>query len=230
MSFDEFLGMEAKLIYLMAVLIIASYLLFWGLWVIRREKRRRLDQVKEMDYTEAVLADPAHPEEIDIDSHNVINRKHAVQGIESRFEFMQKFYIPLVLFITILLVGLPFLPALPATYLSLLTGVIAGIIGLAARPVIENAIAGMVLTFSQPIRINDTVILDGQYGTVEKINLLHTTIKIWNWRRLVIPNNKLLEKEIENLTLGDESEWAYMPFMSSLLLISIWLKSFPKKP
>jgi small-conductance mechanosensitive channel len=77
---------------------------------------------------------------------------------------------------------------------------------------LENAVAGVVITLSQPIRINDTVIIDGRYGTVERIHLLFTVVKIWNWRRFVIPNHKLLQKEFENLTVIDGSEWAYVEF------------------
>lgn len=208
--------LDARYLYLIFVISGASFLMARGLLSIRREERRRLKQAANMDYTDAVVAPDQlagqKTENVENDGDQLINRRSAVQSIETRFEFMRRFYIPLVLFMTLILVAMPFLPTLPATYLSLLTGVVAGIIGLASRPVIENAIAGMVITFSQPFRINDTVIIDGQYGTVEKNNMLHSVIKIWNCRRLVIPNHKLLQKEIENLTLGDESEWAYIAF------------------
>ncbi len=201
--------LQLRSIYFVVVASGALFLLLRGVFIIRREKLKRVREAKDMAFHEAVM--PPDSTEDD-DSDNIINRRRAVQSIEARFEFMRRFYIPLVLFVTGFLIILPLLPALPATYLSLFTGLVAGVIGFAAKPVIENAISGMVLTFSQPIRINDTVIIDGQYGTVEKINLLHTRIKIWNWRRLVIPNNRLLQKEIQNLTLGEENEWAYIAF------------------
>lgn len=207
--FDPWLSyVSFKSVYLVVVAGLSVLLLFRGLIIIRREKRRRLHQIKNMDYSQAVISTENSSEEDEV----IINRRRAVQSVETRFEFMRRFYIPLIVTISLLLLSLPFLPTLPATYLSLFTGLVAGLIGLASRPVIENAIAGMVLTFSQPIRINDTVIIDEQYGTVEKINLLYTVIKIWNWRRLVVPNHKLLQKEIENLTLGEEDEWAYVAF------------------
>ncbi len=206
-SIEPYMGF--KFTYLLIVASGSFFLLTRGIFVIRREEKRRIKKAKKMDYSEAVI--PAESVEED-DGENLINRRRAVQSIEARFDFMRRFYIPLVLFFSLVLLSFPFLPTLPATYLSLFTGLIAGLFGLAAKPVIENAISGMVLTFSQPIRINDTVIIDDQYGTVEKIDLLHTRIKIWNWRRLVIPNHKLLQKEIQNLTLGDENEWAHIAF------------------
>jgi len=201
--------LDFRSIYLLVVISIALFLLLRGLFFIRTTKRRLLKRTASMDFSEAVLS----PENLgSADQSNINDQATALQSIETRFEFMKRFYIPLILIISLIFITLPFLPTIPATYLSLLTGLLAGIVGLAARPVIENAIAGMVLTFSQPIRINDTVIIDGHYGTVEKINLLHTVIKVWNWRRLVVPNHKLLEKEIENLTFGEEKEWAYISF------------------
>jgi small-conductance mechanosensitive channel len=200
---------QVQFVYLFIVLGGATFLLLRGIFAIRREEKRRVSMAEDMDYHAPVIpAESAGEDEAD----HILNRQRAVQSIEARFDYMRRFYIPLVLFVTLVLVSIPFLPTLPATYLSLVTGLLAGVVGFAAKPVIENAISGMVLTFSQPIRINDTVIIDGQYGTVEKINLLHTRIKIWNYRRLVIPNNRLLQKEIENLTLGDEMEWAYIEF------------------
>jgi small-conductance mechanosensitive channel len=200
---------EFKYIYILFIGSMSVFLLLRGLFIIRLEKQRRLKEARKMEFTEAVIP-PENSD--DDDGEQLLTKRRAVQSIETRFEFMRRFYIPLVLFVSAVLLALPFLPTLPATYLSLFTGLIAGLIGLASRPVIENAIAGMVLTFSQPIRINDTVIIDEKYGTVERINMLHTVIKIWNWRRLVIPNHQLLQKEIENLTLGEESEWAYISF------------------
>ncbi len=208
-GYENYLNFQS--IYLTVVLCGASFLLLRGVFMIRREEKRRLKDIESMDFSEAVI--PADSVDEDDDGgQNILKRRRAEQSVESRFEFMRRFYIPLVIILTTFLVLLPFLPTLPATYLSLFTGLIAGVVGFAAKPVIENAIGGLVLTFSQPIRINDTVIIDDKYGTVEKITLLYTRIKIWNAQRLVIPNNKLLQKEILNLTLGDEWEWAYIAF------------------
>lgn len=218
-------------LYLLVVGLVATTLLLRGLFIINREKRQRVKSAGKMDFSEAVISPDAAQSTHDHqdDDAVVIERSRALQNIEDRFSFVKRFYIPLVLIISGTLALLPFLPTLPATYLSLVTGVIAGIVGLAARPVIENAIGGVVLTFSQPLRINDTVIIDGQYGTVEKINLLHTVIKVWNWRRLVIPNHKLLQKEIENLTLGEENEWAYVAFYVEPQTDMDLVKSIAKK-
>ncbi len=205
---------EPVYIYLFVVIFVSTFLLIRGLVTIQLEKKKRVQKAEHSDFSDAVL--PSDEADFIAASNEPLGanqaQENAVQSIETRFEFMRRFYVPMVLFVSGILIVLPFLPALPATYLSLLTGLIAGVFGFAAKPVIENAIAGMVLTFSQPIRLNDTVIVDGQYGTVEQINTLHTVIKVWNWRRLVIPNHNLLQREIENLSLGEDSEWAHIKF------------------
>jgi small-conductance mechanosensitive channel len=66
---------------------------------------------------------------------------------------------------------------------------IAGIaLGFAAQTTVANLFAGIVIAFAQPIRLGDNVNIDGEYGTVESIGLFYTGIRIWDNRRLVIPN------------------------------------------
>lgn len=76
---------------------------------------------------------------------------------------------------------------------------IAGIaIGIAARPVLSNLIAGLQIAFTQPMRINDVVVVEEEWGTIEAITLFYVIIKIWDWRRLVVPLSYFTEKPFEN--------------------------------
>jgi moderate conductance mechanosensitive channel len=211
--------LSLRSLYLLIVLSGALFLLVRGLVRIRKEEKRRLETVENRDYHQAVnpneeASNSETPEDDSEDTEN-LTRRRAVQSIEARFEFIRRFYTPFILSLTAILVCLPFLPTIPATYVSIVTALLAAVVGLAARPVIENAISGVVITLSQPIRINDTVIIDGHYGTIEKITLLYTVVKVWNWRRYVIPNDKMMKKELVNLTLGDELEWAHVEFRVS---------------
>lgn len=56
----------------------------------------------------------------------------------------------------------------------------------------------MVISFSKHFLTGDTVTLDSQYGTIEDISLTHTTIKLWDWQRYVVPNHRMLSKEVIN--------------------------------
>jgi small-conductance mechanosensitive channel len=78
--------------------------------------------------------------------------------------------------------------------------------------VIENAFAGLAIAFSRLINIGDTVLLGERYGTVEDISVTHTTIRLWDWRRCVIPNSKMLQSEVINYSLHDRFQWAYVEF------------------
>jgi small-conductance mechanosensitive channel len=61
---------------------------------------------------------------------------------------------------------------------------IAGIAaGLAARPVLGNLIAGIQIAISQPIRLDDVLVVNGEWGTVEEITSTYVVLKLWDWRR-----------------------------------------------
>lgn len=78
---------------------------------------------------------------------------------------------------------------------------IAGLaIGLAARPVLSNLISGLQIAFTQPIRIDDVVIVEGEWGWVEEVGLFYVVVKLWDWRRLVVPLTHFTEKPFQNWT------------------------------
>jgi small-conductance mechanosensitive channel len=61
------------------------------------------------------------------------------------------------------------------------------VIGIAARPLFENLIAGIQIALTQPIRLDDVVIVEGEWGTIEEINATYVVVQIWDDRRLVLP-------------------------------------------
>ncbi|MDM7956085.1 mechanosensitive ion channel domain-containing protein [Blastomonas sp.] len=78
---------------------------------------------------------------------------------------------------------------------------IAGLaFGIAAQPLLKNLVAGIQLAFTEPVRIDDVVVYQGEWGRVEEITLTYVVLKIWDDRRLVIPVSKLLDDTIENWT------------------------------
>jgi small-conductance mechanosensitive channel len=83
---------------------------------------------------------------------------------------------------------------------------VAGIIaGLAARPVLSNFIAGIQIAVSQPIRIDDAVIVENEWGNVEEITFSYVVVRLWDWRRMVVPLSYFIEKPFQNWTrIGGE--------------------------
>lgn len=78
---------------------------------------------------------------------------------------------------------------------------IAGIaIGLAARPIIENLLAGLQIAFTQPIRLDDVVVIDGEFGRVEEITTTYVVVKVWDQRRLIVPFSRIIAETFENWT------------------------------
>lgn len=74
------------------------------------------------------------------------------------------------------------------------------IVGLALQSVLRNLLAGIQLAITQPIRIDDVLIVEGEWGRVEEINSTYVVLKIWDWRRLVVPLNYFIETPFQNWT------------------------------
>lgn len=78
---------------------------------------------------------------------------------------------------------------------------VAGIVaGVAARPVMSNFLAGVQLAITQPIRIEDAVIVENEWGWIEEINFNYVVVRIWDWRRMVVPVSYFIEKPFQNWT------------------------------
>lgn len=79
-------------------------------------------------------------------------------------------------------------------------GVTGVIIGFAAQRSIANLIAGFQIAFTQPIRIDDVVIIEGEWGRIEEITFTYVVLRIWDQRRLIVPINYFIEKPFQNWT------------------------------
>ncbi|HEY1182292.1 MAG TPA: mechanosensitive ion channel domain-containing protein [Rhodocyclaceae bacterium] len=79
-------------------------------------------------------------------------------------------------------------------------GVIGLAIGMAAKPVLGNLIAGIQIALTQPIRIDDVLIVDGEWGRVEEITGSYVVLRIWDRRRMVIPLQWFIEHPFQNWT------------------------------
>lgn len=73
-------------------------------------------------------------------------------------------------------------------------------VGLAAKPVLGNLIAGIQIALTQPIRIDDVVIVDGEWGRVEEITSTYVVVKVWDERRMVVPLQYFIENPFQNWT------------------------------
>jgi small-conductance mechanosensitive channel len=94
------------------------------------------------------------------------------------------------------------LPLLRQIGTSLLAsaGVAGIVVGLAARPVLSNLLAGLQLALTQPIRLEDVVIVQNEWGHIEEITSTYVVVRIWDQRRMVVPLQWFIENPFQNWT------------------------------
>jgi small-conductance mechanosensitive channel len=79
-------------------------------------------------------------------------------------------------------------------------GVAGIVLGFAAQKTLGNFVAGIQLAFTQPMRLDDVVIVEGEWGWIEEITLTYVVVRIWDLRRLVVPISYFIEKPFQNWT------------------------------
>ncbi|MBB3349196.1 mechanosensitive ion channel family protein [Sphingomonas sp. BK069] len=119
----------------------------------------------------------------------------------TRLGILRQIIVSLILLVTIctMLMTIPSVRSLGVT-LAASAGLAGLAVGAAAQPALKNLIAGFQMIFTEPIRIDDVVIMDGEWGRIEEIRLTYVVVKIWDERRLVVPVSKFLEQSFQNWT------------------------------
>jgi small-conductance mechanosensitive channel len=74
------------------------------------------------------------------------------------------------------------------------------VLGLAARPVLSNLLAGIQIAMTQPIRVEDQVVVDGETGSIETITSTYVVVRLWDLRRMIVPLSCFIEKPFQNWT------------------------------
>jgi small-conductance mechanosensitive channel len=74
------------------------------------------------------------------------------------------------------------------------------VVGLAARPLLSNLLAGIQIAITQPVKIEDSVVINNEWGWVEDITSTYLVVRTWDWRRLIVPLSWFLEQPIQNWT------------------------------
>ena len=129
-------------------------------------------------------------------SDNLEARKRLTQ-----LKVFQNISLAVIVFIALSLILMTFDEAKIVGQSLLASAGIAGIIvGFAAQKSIGMFLAGIQLAITQPIRLDDVVIVEGEWGRIEEITLTYVVVKIWDERRLVLPVNYFLEKPFQNWT------------------------------
>ncbi len=106
-----------------------------------------------------------------------------------------------IAFITIclMLLSVPGIRTIGVTLMAS-AGIAGLVVGAAAQPALKNLIAGIQMAFTEPIRLDDVIIMDNEWGRIEEIRLTFVVVKLWDERRLVVPVSKFLESSFQNWT------------------------------
>ena len=127
---------------------------------------------------------------------NLLARKHVTQ-----VRILRRAADTLVVLLTIGFALMTFEPVRQYGVSLFASAGVAGLVaGLAARPLLSSLIAGVQIAVTQPIRIDDAVVVEGETGTVEDITSTYVVIKLWDLRRLIVPLSYFIEKPFQNWT------------------------------
>ncbi len=123
---------------------------------------------------------------------------------------------------TILIIGVamalfqfPFFQALSGAILAS-AAIISGVIGIAARAPLANLVSGVMIAFSQPVRLGDYISVEDVFGTVEEIRFTYTYIRTPDNRRVVIPNEAFASQVVNNYSLGSPGSMVAVDFVVPL--------------
>lgn len=130
-----------------------------------------------------------------------IKNNLAARKMHTRVGVLRRVLVAMILVVTAsaLLMTIPAVRTLGASILAS-AGLIGLIAGLAAQPVLTNLIAGLQIAMTQPIRIDDVVIVNNEWGRIEEIDATYVVVCIWDLRRLIVPLSYFLQQPFENWT------------------------------
>jgi small-conductance mechanosensitive channel len=106
----------------------------------------------------------------------------------------------------VIVLGVAMILLLHPAFRVLGTGILASagiagiVIGIAAQQPVRNLLAGVQIAITQPIRVDDVVIVENEWGRIEEITLTYVVVRVWDLRRLVVPIGYFLEKPFQNWT------------------------------
>lgn len=133
--------------------------------------------------------------DITVENNRNARRRRTRLGIFSRIGTF------LIVFLTVagMLASIPGVREVGVTLMAS-AGVAALAVGAAAQPALKALIAGFQMAITEPISIDDVIILDGEWGRIEDIRTTYVVVRLWDDRRLVVPSNRFLEDTFQNWT------------------------------
>jgi len=125
----------------------------------------------------------------------------SARRVQTQIGVLRRIAVSIILVITLSMMLMTF-PEIKHIGISLLAsaGLAGLIVGMAMRSTLSNLLAGIQIAFTQPIRIEDVVVVGGQWGWIEEIWTTYVVVRLWDLRRLVLPLSYFIEQPFENWT------------------------------
>jgi small-conductance mechanosensitive channel len=190
-----------NLIYLSVIIITAGLGIMMVIKHLSSLENLRRKRINKTQHPEVLTPENVNEEKI---------KKQSLVSIEKRFTITRRAMYCVIIGLLILAAAAPFVGKISPTLISVIVACVSMVVGIAAKPLIENLICGLVLCFGKLTRIGDVVLIDNEYGTIEDVTLTHCIIRRWDWLRYVVPNSIMLTKEFVNYSLRDNHRWVHV--------------------
>ena len=139
--------------------------------------------------------------------------------VETRVQMIRRLLVFVILVLAIAAILMNFKEVRQIGTGLLASAGVAGVIaGFAAQKSLSTIIAGLQIAITQPMRIDDVVIVEGEWGTIEEITLTYAVVRVWDQRRLVVPITYFLEKPFQNWTRNSSDLIGTVFFYSDFLI------------
>jgi small-conductance mechanosensitive channel len=125
----------------------------------------------------------------------------SARRVHTQIEVLHRIVVVIVVVVALSIMLMTF-PAIKHIGMSLLAsaGLAGLIVGMAMKSTLSSLIAGIQIAFTQPIRIEDVVVVEGEWGRIEEIGTTYVVVRIWDLRRLVLPLSYFIEHPFQNWT------------------------------
>ncbi len=139
--------------------------------------------------------------ELAIQRYNMEKADIMVRNIRTRIQLLHRISSVVVGIVTLaaIMMTIPGIRNIGASLFAS-AGIAGLVVGIAARPMLSNLIAGIQIVLTGPIRIDDTVIVEGEWGWIEEIRTTYVVVRTWDLRRLIVPLSYFIDRPFQNWT------------------------------
>ena len=123
--------------------------------------------------------------------------KRIDRGVRDAFKKLSHYALVLIGFVTAMSMA-----GIELQNFAILAGAFGIGIGFGMQDIVNNFVSGLILLFERPVKVGDAVIIDGQWGAINKIGLRSTVVETWDHSEIIVPNSQMISEKVLNWTLS----------------------------